>query len=60
MDQEDIIRRALQDYEAALAVIKKAIPGRPGFGNESRFGEAYQKLVQLGVKPQIRKKYRRK
>ena len=57
-DKEDEIRRAEGDYSAALAVIHKAIPGKPGFGNEAKYGQAYQRLVLLGQRPQIKLKYR--
>lgn len=58
MAKEDEVRRAEQEYVNALADVKKALPGRPGFGIEAKFGQAYQQLVRLGVKPQIRAKYR--
>lgn len=58
MDKEDEIRSAENEYAHALAEVKKAIPGKPGFGTEARYGQAYQRLVRAGVKPQVRLKYR--
>jgi hypothetical protein len=55
---EDEIRRAEEAHERALTEIRKATPGRPGFGNESVYGQTYQYLVRLGVRPQIKLKYR--
>lgn len=59
-DMEDEVRQARQGYDTAFRSIKEAIPGKPGFGIEARYGEAYQRLVRLGVAPQLKRKYRRK
>jgi hypothetical protein len=58
MVNEDEIRKAEQAFASALTEVKKALPGKPGFGIEANFGQAYQRLVRLGVRPQIRRKYR--
>lgn len=54
----DEIRKAEAEFNAAGAEVKKALPGKPGFGIENRYGQAYQKLVRLGVRPQLRLKHR--
>jgi hypothetical protein len=55
---EDEIYRAEVAHNAALVNVKKALPGRPGFGIEAVYGQTYQRLVNLGARPQIRRKYR--
>lgn len=55
---EDEIRKAEQGYASALGDVKKALGGKPGFGIEAKYGQAYQWLVRLGARPQIRAKYR--
>jgi len=57
MDRETEIRRAEHAYEMVLMEIRKAKPGA-GSGLEAKYGQAYQQLVQLGVRPQLKKKYR--
>lgn len=57
-DKSEEIMRAEQEYAAALSVIKKCSPGKPGFGNEAKYGQAYQRLVLLHARPQLRMKYR--
>lgn len=59
MADEDEIRRAQDAFASATRSVHEALPGKPGFGNEAKYGEAYQRLVRLGVKPQLRLKYRR-
>lgn len=58
MDIETEIRRGIAEYDNALAAVKKALPGKQGFGIEAVYGQTYQYLVRLGVKPQLKKKYR--
>lgn len=55
---EDEIRKAVNEFENSLRDVKKALGGKPGFGIEARYGQAYQRLVRLGARPQIRRKYR--
>ena len=50
------------DYEAALKALPRlgssdAVSKRRAL--EARYGAAYQRLVRLGMRPQIRAKYRR-
>lgn len=59
MDREDEVRNAEAEYARTLGEVKKALPGKPGFGIEARYGQAYQRLVRLGLRPQVRLKYRR-
>lgn len=52
------------EYEAALTRLKKlasagSLPINKRGGAESVYGEAYQEMVRMGTRPQIRKKYRR-
>lgn len=58
MTYEDEVMLAESEYAGALSNVRKALSGKPGFSTESRYGETYQRLVRLGKKPQIRKKYR--
>jgi len=55
---EDEIRIAEAEFSTATTDMRKALPGKPGFGTESRYGQAYQRLVRAGARPQIRRKYR--
>lgn len=58
MRREDEIMTAEMEFGTATASVKKALGGKAGFGTEAKYGDAYQHLVRLGVKPQIRHKYR--
>jgi hypothetical protein len=48
--------KAMSAYDAARVGIAKVVPGDRA--SEGKFSTTYQKLVQLGLAPQIRKKYR--
>lgn len=48
------IQKALDAYDAA----SKRLAGKGGQGVENTYANTYQTLVTLGVRPQIRKKYR--
>lgn len=54
---DEVIDRALREFEAAGKALRSA-PGKAAQGAENRYGGAYQNLVRLGVRPQIRHKYR--
>lgn len=54
MTHEEQVRKALDAFDAA----SKKLAGKGGQGVENAYGTAYQALVTLGVRPQIRKKYR--
>ncbi len=58
VDTEAEIRSAERDYERALANIRKAKPGNGNAGLEQQLGQAYQHLVRLGARRQIKLKYR--
>lgn len=58
MSKDDEIMATELEFSAATASIRKAIGGKGGFGTEAKYGDAYQHLVRLGIKPQIRRKYR--
>lgn len=55
---DDEVVKAETEFLVATNDIKKAAPGKQGFGHEAKYGDAYQRLVRAGVKPQIRRKYR--
>ena len=58
MDRDDEIRRTVAEYNSALDAIRRAKPGKATGGLEAIAGQAYQHLVQLGARPQIKLKYR--
>lgn len=58
MAREDDIRRAEQELDATLKRIRDAKAGKMNSGLEATYGQAYQRLVRAGTKPQIRLKYR--
>lgn len=57
-DNADEVMAAEAEFATATADMRKALPGKPGFGIEAKYGQAYQRLVRAGVKPQVRRKYR--
>jgi hypothetical protein len=57
-DTEAEIYAATRDYEKALDSIRKGKAGNGNAGLEGRLGQAYQRLVRVGAKPQIKLKYR--
>lgn len=57
-DREDEIRRAEQDMANVIKRIRDAKAGKQNAGLESMYGQAYQRLVRLGAKPQVKLKYR--
>lgn len=58
MDREDEVRRAVSACDAALDAIRRAKPGKAGTGLEAIYGQAYQRLVLLGARSQLKQKYR--
>lgn len=56
MDNAETIRKALQDYDTARARLGK-INGKQGNGTEETYSASWKKLVALGVKSKLRKKY---
>lgn len=62
MSQLETISHAESDYEVALKALPRlgssdAVSKRRA--REAEYGAAYQRLVRLGVRPQVRGKYRR-
>lgn len=57
-DREDEIRNATQDMNSMLRRIADSKPGKMTSGMEAQYGQAYQRLVRLGAKQQIKMKYR--
>lgn len=50
--------RLVSNFNAMSSAIKKQTGGKAGEGIEKQYGQAYQQLVKVGLKPQLRKKYR--
>ena len=59
-DIEDEVRRTKTDMDKALYKIGDSKPGKHTTGLESQYGQAYQRLVRLGAKQQLKLKYRGK
>jgi len=55
MNHDDLLR----DLNIASNDLKKSIGGKAGEGAEKRYGVAYQACVRAGIKPPLRRKYRR-
>lgn len=55
MTNEDYLR----DLEIASKDVKKSVGGKAGEGTEKKYGQAYAACVKAGIKPPLRKKYRR-
>ena len=50
--------RLISNINAASNNVRKIISGNGGDGAEKKYGQAYQDLVRVGLKPQLKKKYR--
>lgn len=50
--------KLLKDLETASAAVRRQSGGKPGESAEKVYGIAYQKCVQAGIKPKLRKRYR--
>lgn len=57
-DKTEETAKAEQEYSNALTALKKCMGGKPGFGVEAKYGQAFQQLVLLRARPQLRLKYR--
>lgn len=55
MTNEDLLR----DLEIASKDVKKSMGGKPGESAEKKYGQAYSACAKAGIKPPLRKKYRR-
>jgi len=58
MTDPDELARAEAEFNVADINLKKCASGKPGFGAEARYASAYQFLVRLDARPQIKLKYR--
>jgi hypothetical protein len=58
MITEDDVRRAVTAYEEAFKKLRNMKPGKATAGAEHVYGESYQYLVRLGVRSQLKLKYR--
>lgn len=54
----DDIEKLKSNLNAASNNIRRVVGGKAGDGVEKAYGQAYQALVRVGVKPQLKKKYR--
>jgi hypothetical protein len=52
------IERLVSNFNAASSAVHKAAGGKGGEGAEKKYGQAYQDLVKVGAKPQLKKRYR--
>lgn len=52
------VERLKSSFNAASSTIHKSVGGKSGDSAEKVYGQAYQALVKVGAKPQIRKRYR--
>jgi len=50
--------KLLRNLESASSSIRKGVGGKAAEGFEKNYGQAYQNCVKVGLKPQLRKKYR--
>ena len=48
----------LKNLDTASATVRRQSGGKAGEGAEKVYGIAYQKCVQAGIKPKLRKRYR--
>jgi hypothetical protein len=55
-DEQD---RALREYNGLRDRLSKSAAGKQSQGLENMYGQAYQRLVALGLRSQIGLKYRR-
>lgn len=51
-------KEALRNFERIGAILQKGTAGKAAYGHEKAYSDAYQVCVRLGIKPQIKKKYR--
>ena len=50
--------KAAQDYEAARREVNKMLVGKPGARAEVKYGEAYERMVALGMVQRLKNRYR--
>ena len=54
----DDVEKLKSNLNAASSNLRRVVGGKAGDGVEKTYGQAYQALVRVGVKPQLKKKYR--
>lgn len=57
MPNEDLVKDLSRNMDAAIKRLA-SVSGKSAQGAENQYGQAYQDLVRIGAKPQIRLKYR--
>lgn len=50
--------KLLKNLETASVAVRRQSGGKAGESAEKVYGIAYQKCVQAGIKPKLRKRYR--
>jgi len=50
--------KLLKELESASTAVRRGTGGKAGEGFEKKYGEAYRKCVQAGIKPILKSKYR--
>lgn len=50
--------KLVSNFNAASNNIRRSLGGKTGESAEKAYGQAYQALAKIGLKPQLRKKYR--
>lgn len=55
---EDTRDRLERNFASASANVRKGMGGKGGDAAEKVYGQAYFALVQAGLRPQLREKYR--
>lgn len=57
MPNEELVKDLSRNLEAAVKRLS-GVSGKSAQGAENQYGQAYQDLVRIGAKPQLRLKYR--
>lgn len=52
------IEKLHSNLNSASSNLRRVVGGKGGEGVEKAYGQAYQALVKVGAKPQLKKKYR--
>lgn len=51
------LEKAQREFEAASKALHAQLVGKPGNANETRYGEAYKRLVVAGGATPLKRKY---
>ena len=54
----DTNEKLLKELESAAVAVRRGTGGKAGDGAEKKYGEAYRRCVQVGMKPRLKSKYR--